>query len=612
MVQLSLLIVLLAALMTPLVMARFKISVVPTAVAEIIVGIILGKSLLNWVSLTASLNQLSTLGVIILIFLSGMEIDFDLFKPQKNLNGTPPAKWSPLKLAISSYASILLVAGLLGWLLQLTGLFSDILLATILFSTVALGVVIAALTEKELLSKALGQTILLTAALGEIIPLLALTAYAALNGGHSARLWLVLLIFLAAIILLMRFRSIYRFFAKIDKTTTQLDIRLAFFLIFTLVTIAEQVGAENILGAFLAGIVMKLLQPSKVTRDKLTSIGYGFFIPIFFITTGAKLNLRTLLADRDSLILIPIFFICFLLAKAVPVLIFRQRFTMKNAIASGFLTSTTITLVLPTLQVAQNLHVITTQQSGAFVLAAVLTCIFSPIIFNQLYQPEKEDLVKTRVTFIGTNILTIPVAQRLSQGWYDIRMLTDQPKNYRTYNSEANNVTLLPDLTEATLQKSDAFTTDILVLGHLDHDVNVRLATTAIKQQVPRVIARFEARDVADDRYDVLAEQGVEIYNSFDINISMLREMIESPSTLKLLTDNDAGLYEVTVHNRRFAGRELQSLPFIENITISRIYRNGHFIAPHGDTFIEQDDHLIFTGDKSAVPEIRHLLGIRN
>lgn len=612
MAQLSLLIVLLAALMTPLVMARFKIAVVPTAVAEIIVGIVLGKSLLNVIQLTPELNQLSTLGVIILIFLSGMEIDFDLFKPHKNTAKGAASKWPPLKLASSAYASILLTAGLLGWLLHATGLFNDVLLTTILFSTIALGVVIAALTEKELLSKPFGQTILLTAVLGEIIPLLALTAYSALNGGHSASLWLALLIFLAAIILLLRFRSIHRFFEKIDKTTTQLDIRLAFFLIFTLVLIAEKVGAENILGAFLAGIVMKLLQPSQATRDKLTSIGYGFFIPIFFITTGAKLNLRTLLADRDSLALIPILFICFILAKAIPVILFRQRFTIKNAIAGSFLATTTITLVLPTLQVAQNLNVITSQQAGAFILAAVLTCVISPIIFNKLYQPEKADLVKTRVTFIGANILTIPVAQRLSKGWYQIRMLTDQVKNYRTYNSEAHNVILLNNLAENSLQQANAFDTDILVLGHFDHEVNVRLAKAAVRHGVPRIIARFESRDVADDRYDVLAAQGVEIYNSFDINISMLRKTIESPSTLKLLTDKDAGLYEVTVRNRRFANRELKSLPFIESITISRIYRNGQFIPPHGDTFIEQNDHLIFTGDKTAVPRIRRLLSIRN
>ncbi|ANK60220.1 potassium transporter [Loigolactobacillus backii] len=611
MAQLSLLIVLLAALMTPLFMARFKITLVPTAVAEIIVGIILGKSFLNLVHFTANLRELSSLGVIILIFLSGMEIDFNLFRPQKPIGNAKPAKWTPVKLAVGAYTGIVITSALLGWLLHLTGLFNDILLATIIFSTIALGVVIAALTEKELLSKAFGQTILLTAALGEIVPLLALTAYASINGGQSKSLWLVLLIFLAAIFLLLRFRSIHQFFSRIDKSTTQLDIRLAFFLIFALVTIAERVGAENILGAFLAGIVMKLLQPSDATRDKLTSTGYGFFIPIFFITTGVKLDLPKLLSNRQSLVLIPVFFACFMLAKIIPVFFYRQRYTTKNAWAGGFLASTTITVVIPTSTVAQNLHAITSQQAGAFILAAVITCIFSPIIFNKLYAPEKEDLVKTRVTFIGTNLLTIPVAQQLSKGWYDIKMFTTIPKNYHTYNSEAN-VELLPDLDEQTLLDADAFNTDIMVLGYFDYNLNFRTAQTASKHNVPRIIARFEEKNVADNKDEILNQQGVELFNSFDVNISLLRGMIESPSTLKLLTDTSAGLYEVAVQNRRYAGMELQNLPFINSITISRIYRNGLFIAPHGDTFIEKGDHLIFTGDKADVPEIRHQLSIKN
>ena len=84
------------------------------------------------------------------------------------------------------------------------------------------------------------------------------------------------------------------------KATTQLDVRLAFFLTFALVTVAEQVGAENILGAFLAGMVMKLLEPTQATKDKLTSIGYGFFIPIFFIRTGVNLNLKLLFANPQA------------------------------------------------------------------------------------------------------------------------------------------------------------------------------------------------------------------------------------------------------------------------------------------------------------------------
>lgn len=607
--QLSLLIVMLAALMIPLLMAQFNITRIPTAVAEIVVGILLGKSLLNMVQVTANLTMLSSLGVIVLIFLSGMEIDFDLFKPQPKNNGP---SWTPVKMASWAFAGVVITAGLLGWLLHLTGFFNDYLLATIIFSTIALGIVIAALKEKDLLSKPLGQTILLTAVLGEVVPMLALTVYAALNGGHAGRIWLVLLIFLAAIVLLLRFRGIYQFFERIDKATTQLDIRLAFFLIFTLVTIAERVGAENILGAFLAGMVMKLLRPSEATQDKLTSLGYGFLIPIFFIMTGAKLDLRSLLADRQAVMLIPVFFICFMLAKLIPFFIFKKRFTNQNALAGSFLVSTTITLVLPTLQVARNLNAITSQQSGAFTLAAVLTCVLSPILFNQFYYPEKEDLVKTKVTFVGTNLLTIPVAQQLSKGWYNIRMVTNRPKNYGTYNSEVENIQLLSDLDEATLTAQGIFDTDILVLGYADPELNFTMAQQAVQHQVPRIVARFESHDLAEDRYEVLAQQGVEIFNTYNVNISLLRGMIESPSSLKILTDTEAGLYEVTVHNRRFTGIPLRQLPFIDLITVSRIYRNGKYVPPHGNTMIEPEDHLVFTGDKDTVSGVRQQLSRQN
>lgn len=381
--QLSMLIVMLAALVIPIMMARFKVSSVPTAVAEIMVGILLGKSAFNIVQQTSTLTLLSSLGVILLMFLSGMEINFDLFKKvpgQKKRDSK-----SPVSLAAISFTGVIIVAMLLGVCLRLMGLFSDVLLATILFSTVALGIVIATLKEKEILSRPMGQTILLTAVLGEVIPMLALTFYASIYGHNAGRLWLIVLLFLAAIILLRRFRQPYVWFNKVSKATTQLDIRLAFFLIFTLVTVAETVGAENILGAFLAGMVMKLLEPSEATQEKLTSIGYGFFIPIFFIMTGVRLDLKSLFANKTALALIPVLVACFIIAKLPTFLVYRSRFNQRNSFAGGFLTVTTITLVLPSLQVAQNLHAITSTQSAAFILAAVIVCILAPIVFNDVW-----------------------------------------------------------------------------------------------------------------------------------------------------------------------------------------------------------------------------------
>ena len=607
--QLSMLIIMLAALIIPIAMARFKVSSVPTAVAEIVAGILLGKSAFNIVQETSSLTLLSSLGVIILIFLSGMEINFDLFKKAPGQKKRDPKL--PVSIAVLSFTAVIITAFILGVILYFMGLFSDVLLATILFSTIALGVVIATLKEKEILGRPMGQTILLTAVLGEVIPMLALTFYASIYGHNAGRLWLIVLLFLAAIILLRRFRQPDVWFNNVSKATTQLDIRLAFFLIFTLVTVAESVGAENILGAFLAGMVMKLLEPSEATQEKLTSIGYGFFIPIFFIMTGVRLDLKSLFANKIALALIPILVACFIIAKLPTTLIYRRRFNARNSFAGGFLTVTTITLVLPSLQVAKNLHAITSTQSDAFILAAVIVCVLAPIVFNSTYKLNKEDLVKERVVIIGANTLTVPVAQQLSHNWYVVRMLTDNQDNYKTFNSEVNDLKYIEEIDEQALDAGKYFDTDVMVLGFRNDNKNYQMAVLAKKHGVKRVIASVQNPKVSTDHIDELNRLGVEIFNSFVVQNSVLRSLIESPSVFEMLMSAHSGLFEVTIHNQRYVGIELRSLPFIDQITVSRIYRKHKPISPSGDTVLEYGDHILYTGPYEIVNEVRQRLGRR-
>ena len=171
--QVSLVIILFAALLIPLVMAKFKISSLPTAVMEIIVGIILGPSVFNLVNTTSSISQLSTIGVIVLLFLSGMEIDFSLFKkrraaltPLEQKNAVNLPKYSPVRLSIYAYGTIIVLSLLLAAAFKVSGLFSDFWLAAILFGTISLGIVIAALKETLQTSKPLGQTVLLIGVFG--------------------------------------------------------------------------------------------------------------------------------------------------------------------------------------------------------------------------------------------------------------------------------------------------------------------------------------------------------------------------------------------------------------------------------------------------------------
>lgn len=608
----SVLIVTLVAFVTPMVLQRFKISVLPTAVAEVLVGIVIGKSGFDLVQTEGVLSFLSNYGVIFLLFLSGMEIDFSLFK--KN-NGplTPLARkkaanapsTSPVQVAVVAYGGSLLMALALALLFKFSGLFSNFVLAAILFSTVALGVVIAVLKENELLNKPLGQALLLIAVLGEVVPLLCLTIYSSFVSGKGESAWLIFLLFIVGALIFKRFRSFFTSLDEINKSTTQIDIRLALLVITTLVVLAESVGAEDILGAFIAGIVIKLLQPAHSTQEKLDAIGYGIFIPFFFILTGAKIDIPGLLGSPKTLILIPLFFAAYVLAKVPAYFGLRQRFKRINALAGAMLSQTTITLVLATLTVAQNLKVITSEQSGAFILAAVVSCILGPLVFNKLHKPEPEDLKKTKVTIIGVNLVTINTAEQLNEDWYDIQMYTNWKKNYKTYDYR-DNVHLVDSLEPKDLIKEQIFDTDILALGHSDVDINYSLALAAKEYGVERVLTRIQNSDPTSmaEMDKRLSDAGVEFFTTFATTVGMMRAIIESPSTLDLIT-GDSRLYEVVVRNSKFAGLELRKLPFIKEITVSRIFRHHKAIPVNGNTQIQVGDHLLFSANKDIVNDIR-------
>ena len=417
---------------------------------------------------------------------------------------------------------------------------------------------------------------------------------------------MIILLFLAAIFLLRRFKQPYLWFAKVTKATTQLDIRLAFFLIFALVTVAERVGAENILGAFLAGMVMKLLEPSEATKDKLTSIGYGFFIPIFFIMTGVGLNLRSLFARPSSLMLLPVLVIFLLIAKLPVVLTYMRYFQKRNAFAGGFLTATTITIVLPTLQVARKLHAITSTQSDAFILAAVIVCILSPIVFNSNFVLSPEDRIKKTVTFIGANAFTVPVAHDLHDNWYSIKMFTDNKSSYETYDSRVENITLLPDLDKKTLEKAGAFDCDIFVAASHEDENNADLAREARSVEVERVIARLGQVD--SDTVEEFNQKDIEIFNFTNVRSALMRALIESPTVYRIITDTKNVLYSVRVKNTHYTGRPLADLEFIDKITVSRIWRGDQWLIPHGWTVIEPGDVLVFSGEFKVADQVRNLL----
>ncbi|EMN8521775.1 cation:proton antiporter [Staphylococcus aureus] len=607
---LSLVIVVLAAFLTPIIVNRLNINFLPVVVAEILMGIVIGNSFLNIVERDSILNILSTLGFIFLMFLSGLEIDFKAFKKDKRArqgqNDDESSIPGHLNLALTVFAFIMIISILLAYVFKWLGLVDDVLLMVIIISTISLGVVVPTLKEMNIMRTTIGQFILLVAVLADLVTMILLTVYGAINGQGGSTIWLIgkLVVFTAiSYILGVQFKRM-SFLQKLMDGTTQIGIRAVFALIILLVALAEGVGAENILGAFLAGVVVSLLNPDEEMVEKLDSFGYGFFIPIFFIMVGVDLNIPSLIKEPKLLIIIPILIVAFIISKLIPVMFIRRWFDMKTTIASAFLLTSTLSLVIAAAKISERLNAISAETSGILILSAVITCVFVPIIFKKLFPVPDEFNRKIEVSLIGKNQLTIPIAQNLTSQLYDVTLYYRKDLSDRRQLSDDITMIEIADYEQDVLERLGLFDRDIVVCATNDDDINRKVAKLAKAHQVERVICRLES--TTDDTE--LVDSGIEIFSSYLSNKILLKGLIETPNMLNILSNVETSLYEIQMLNYKYENIQLRNFPFGGDIIFVRIIRNNESIVPHGDTQLRYGDRLIVTGAKEYVDELKQEL----
>ncbi|HHC8769236.1 TPA: cation:proton antiporter [Staphylococcus aureus] len=607
---LSLVIVVLAAFLTPIIVNRLNINFLPVVVAEILMGIVIGNSFLNIVERDSILNILSTLGFIFLMFLSGLEIDFKAFKKDKRArqgqNDDESSIPGHLNLALTVFAFIMIISILLAYVFKWLELVDDVLLMVIIISTISLGVVVPTLKEMNIMRTTIGQFILLVAVLADLVTMILLTVYGAINGQGGSTIWLIgiLVVFTAiSYILGVQFKRM-SFLQKLMDGTTQIGIRAVFALIILLVALAEGVGAENILGAFLAGVVVSLLNPDEEMVEKLDSFGYGFFIPIFFIMVGVDLNIPSLIKEPKLLIIIPILIVAFIISKLIPVMFIRRWFDMKTTIASAFLLTSTLSLVIAAAKISERLNAISAETSGILILSAVITCVFVPIIFKKLFPVPDEFNRKIEVSLIGKNQLTIPIAQNLTSQLYDVTLYYRKDLSDRRQLSDDITMIEIADYEQDVLERLGLFDRDIVVCATNDDDINRKVAKLAKAHQVERVICRLES--TTDDTE--LVDSGIEIFSSYLSNKILLKGLIETPNMLNLLSNVETSLYEIQMLNYKYENIQLRNFPFGGDIIFVRIIRNNESIVPHGDTQLRYGDRLIVTGAKEYVDELKQEL----
>ena len=236
----SLVIVIIAAFLTPILLHRFRLKMIPVVVAEIIIGLIIGKSGFNLVEESNWLETLSTLGFIFLMFLSGLEIDFSIFsskkqrKNQKNMTKKMP---NPVLLASLVFVGILILSFFLSYLFVLFGFIDNVYLMTLIISTISLGVVVPTLKEAQAMQTTVGQTILLIAVIADLVTMILLAVFVSFYGEESGNMWLLLILFGVGVLLYFvgkHFRN-QSFIETMSKGTIQIGTRAVFTLIIFLV-----------------------------------------------------------------------------------------------------------------------------------------------------------------------------------------------------------------------------------------------------------------------------------------------------------------------------------------------------------------------------------------
>jgi CPA2 family monovalent cation:H+ antiporter-2 len=609
----SLVIVILAAFLTPILLHRLKMNFMPVVVAEIIVGLIIGESGFDIVSQDTWLETLSMLGFIFLMFLSGLEIDFSAFAGGKKKEKLPSGKDAPNTFMVSSiiFAGIFVLSLLLSYLFVAVGLIDNAFLMTLIISTISLGVVVPTLKDAQIMKTNIGQIILLVAVIADLVTMVLLAVFASIYGGGDSNTWLLLILFVAGVLLYFIGKTFKNrsFIETMSKGTIQLDMRAIFTLIMVLVAISETIGAENILGAFLAGVLVSLLSPNKEMVHKLDSFGYGFLIPIFFVMVGVDLDIWALFEDPNILLLIPLLLIALLISKIIPILYLKRWYDMKTTLASGFLLTSTLSLVIAAATVGERMEIITSEVSGALILVAVITSIVTPIFFKKLFPKHKNVHKKMKVAFIGANQLSLPVTRELNSDLYETTIFhTQQDKIDKQIAESLFEIKEINDFRVETLKEQHAFDVDLIVVATGDEERNADISLFAKEEHVNRIIASV-ASPVLDAK---MKENDIDVFSTLLSTKMMLRALIEAPGVMKILTNQETMLYQINFHNAKYDQMLLRNFPFTGDVIIVRIFRGKDSIVPHGDTDLKLGDRLIVTGSREYVNELKQELELRS
>ena len=374
--SLSLVLVLAVAALVPLVAVRLRL---PGALLEIVAGIVLGPSLLGWIRPDATINALSLLGLSFLLFLAGSEVDLRRFR------GTL-GKRVGASLGISVVAAGVVVAVLLA-----LGVGGAVVIGVALMAT-SLGLVVPVLADAGALNRPIGRVAIAGASAGEVAAVVLLSV--GLSGGDTslAGRILLLVLLLAGLVVIglavagvehsMRLSAM---FVRLADTSAQIRVRWTVLLVAGLALAAQVLGFEAILGAFLAGMLVRALDPDPEHTHplypvKLEAVGYGLLVPVFFVTSGLTLDLRGLMQHPGALATVPAFLLALLFVRGLPAVAFHREIGRREVLALGLLQATSLPFLIAATAIGREMGVLDPAVGAGLVAAGLVSVLVFPAV----------------------------------------------------------------------------------------------------------------------------------------------------------------------------------------------------------------------------------------
>jgi len=360
-----------AALAAGLVADRLPL---PVVVVEIVLGIVVGPELIGLAEPDAFLDFFSSLGLGMLFFFAGYEIDFDRIRG------------APLKLAALGWLLSLALAYSLGGLLALAGVVLSLVFTGSAMATTAIGTLIPILSDAGELRSRFGKYLLAAGAMGEFGPILLITLVFSTKGAAANAVILILFILGAVITAVVAVRGVGRGWELLERsleTSGQLAIRFAVVAVFALAALASSLGLDLLLGGFVAGVIVRLALKGRevaVFESKLTAVGYGFFIPFFFVVSGIRFDLGALTEDPVDLLKVPLFLALFLVVRGAPALLYRRVLDGRDRLALAFFCATELPLVVAITTIAVEEGHMRSSTAASLIGAAILSTTIFPLV----------------------------------------------------------------------------------------------------------------------------------------------------------------------------------------------------------------------------------------